>query len=93
MHEINHRNTGMVCAISFHTHHPSKFLRGGITMGSSTGYYSVVIDTGTERLVHTVFAQSDYAAAREVRRMTGFMAKSDHDVSPAPWHAARLHHA
>jgi|GEM_PF-4365485 len=51
-------------------------------MGNSTGYYSVVIDTGTQCLVHTVFAQSDYAAAREVRRKTGFMAKSDHDVSP-----------
>lgn len=64
-------------------------------MNNGKGYYSVTLSDGTSTQVHTVFAASDYAAARKVRRMTGRMAHSEKDVfyitpAQALWQAAPL---
>lgn len=44
------------------------------------GYYDVNIVIGGNPIVHRVFAQSDYAAAVQVRKMTGIMPASHVDV-------------
>jgi len=56
-------------------------------MNRGKGYYSVTIRSGAAMEVHTVFAQSDYAAAVKVRNLTGCMARSENDVSYISAHA------
>jgi hypothetical protein len=47
-------------------------------------YYSVFIHTESGGAAYTVCAVSDYAAARQVRSLTGYMADSDRDVMRLP---------
>ncbi len=44
------------------------------------GYYDVMIRNSGEANRYRVFAASDYAAAVQVRKATGFMAQSEEDV-------------
>lgn len=48
---------------------------------TNTACYQVCIHTETGDETYTVYATSDYAAACNVREMTGYMAKSDADVT------------
>jgi len=61
-------------------------------MNMGKGYYSVTIHSGAETEVHTVFAQSDYAAAIKVRNLTGCMAHTEEDVSYISAHAPVWRH-
>lgn len=50
-------------------------------MTAQQAYYSVCICTLQGMQTITVYATSDYAAARQVRDMTGYMARNEHDVT------------
>lgn len=52
------------------------------------GYYTVHIQAGLHRIPYTVYAESDYHAARQVREETGYLAQQD-DVE-GPFLAADL---
>lgn len=51
-----------------------------------TGYYTVFVGTGVTKLPYTVFALSDYHAARLINQATGYLA-AQHDIEGPYRHA------
>lgn len=51
---------------------------------SKRGYYTVSIEAGNEKIPYTVFALSDYHAARLVREETGYLARPHEIEGPHP---------
>lgn len=49
-------------------------------LNAHAGYYDVHIRVNNDNRIYRVFAHSDYAAAVQVRKMTGVMPASEHDV-------------
>jgi hypothetical protein len=55
-------------------------------------YYCVGIDAGQHRMYYQVYAHSDFDAAIKVRNTTGFMPRSEKDVTILhPFHQPSFH--
>lgn len=55
----------------------------GIKMNKN-GYYTVNIEVSGQVMPYTVFAQSEYQAARKVREETGYLARDYQVEGPRP---------
>lgn len=44
---------------------------------SKAGYYTVHIMSGADKIPYTIFADSDYHAARLIKRETGYLASQE----------------
>lgn len=61
---------------------------GMLLQKDNEGYYDVHVSVGGDVHTYRIYARSDYAAAREVHRLTGVMPRADQVFAfiPPPFH-------